>query len=258
MQHIQFLEKLGLTSTEIEVYLDALSRTHTSVKEISDSTDLKRPRIYHALETLEEKGLVRRIGKGNVKRYSAESPTQLSMLLKRKELKISTLGKELEQVLPLFLRQTERVTHEFGVEYFSGKEGIFNMAERVFSAKTKKMYAINPSFETMEPLLDEAYGMFYVNKRSDANIETKTIWQDLPSKKYSLALQDHTVLKREMRIAPVETFGEFKSTIMIFDNSVAVINYLPEVSGVLITSFSYAETMRLMWQQIWDKADSVD
>lgn len=252
----KFLLAFGLTDTESTLYIALLSETHMSANELASVSALKRPRIYHALETLQEKGLVREIGSTRIKRYAAEPPAQLQTILKRREIVLQSLEKKLTKTLPHFPDVGTNMPGAVGTEYFYGKEGLLNLADRVFSSKTKTLLALNPPFKTMTPLFDSDYGIFYLQKRADSEIHTKTIWQDIP--KQDKRMVDHKTLKREMRIASVEKFGEFKSTIMVFDNSVAIINYLPEVSGMLITSFSYAETMRLMWQQVWNQAESVD
>jgi len=251
----EFLQQFGLTETESGVYMEALQHEHVSVKELSDLIGLKRPRVYHALETLEQKGLVRVLGSRKVKRFRAEPPEQLKTLLKRKEIEIVSLSKKLDKALPKFPTQRHGVADVSDVEYFRGAEGVKNLAELHRRSKAKEVFALNPSFSLVEKLVENEYGLSYLKERAKMEIKTKTIWQDLPT---NPEVAEHDKLLREMRLAPVEKFGEFQSTIIIFDNSVVTINYLPEVFGFHVKSHSYAVTMKSVWQNIWDKAMPVD
>ncbi len=50
------LASLGLTKTEAAIYRVGLSRSPASATELSRRTGIKRPTVYHALETLMQKG----------------------------------------------------------------------------------------------------------------------------------------------------------------------------------------------------------
>lgn len=54
-----------------------------SVAELADLVSLKRSTVYHALATLEEKGLMRKIVYFKVIRYKAEPLEQLKILLEK-------------------------------------------------------------------------------------------------------------------------------------------------------------------------------
>src|SRR3989338_3841442 len=240
------LQSFGLSETESQTYLAALKKPHFSVSELTKDLDLKRPTLYHALETLEQKGLIVSIGHSKVVRFRAEPVEQLKSILKRKELELKSLEKKLDKAIPFFpgiSEQTDGVIHQ--IEYFRGKESLQNLGERIFQAKKKELLAMNPPFSIMEKFMDEEWGLQYLEERAKRGIHTKTLWQDMPTYR---GVDEHQKYFRDVRMLPVKKFGEFKTSIQIFDNNVVIFNFLPELFGVLIQSFHYSETMRLIFQ----------
>ena len=175
------LAQFNLSETESHIYLALLKARHLSATEIAKNTELKRPTVYYGLEQLQEKGLVKTIGSGKIFRYRAESPQQLHTILERKKIEIKTKTKQLEKDLPFLHTFDEQAKQGLPhIEYFRGKEGIKNIAEKVFTARKKELFAITPSFTIVEQFLEDDYGLFYLKKRATEGIKTYTIWQDLP------------------------------------------------------------------------------
>lgn len=249
------LEKIGLTQTEAAVYLAALSRPHVSAAELAEVTSLKRPRIYHALETLGAKGLVAKIGSSKTARFRAEQPEQLKTILKRKEIEIQGLEKRVEKALPLFPSSGDVPLRMGDLEYFHGHEGLRNLLELVMKQQGDIVYAINPSFDIIRKAVDMSYGVFYLEERAKRGIKTKSIWQDFPNDK---KVENHKKYLREMRVAPKQTLGDIRTSINIFDNSVILVNFLPELFGVHIKSHDYTQTMKALWQALWSISKPID
>jgi len=248
------LSQFGLNQTEADVYLAALAHPHVSPRELADDTSYQRTNIYHAIASLEEKGLIRRISKTKKTRYIAESPEQLNVLLQRKKLSIKHLKKQLDEALPFFPTAQESSISVPHVEYFTGVEGIKNVSERILQSTSKELFAINPPFKKIEDVIDSVYGTDYLMRRAKAGIHTKSIWQDMPAHE---PYADSEALQREVRLAPPDMRGETEALIEIFDNTVIILNFLPEMYALLIKSHTYTKTMKAMWQHIWDNSEPV-
>ena len=247
------LKQFGFTENEVLVYLALLSGTHFSGSELAKKTQIKRPTVYHALETLQQKGIVHLTGSTRVARYRAEPPAQLKNIIERKQRELSTMSKTLDKALPFFPIQEDSVHKGMPqVEFFKGKDGIKTVAEKILMSNSKKLYGITPSFAVVEQFLDAGYGETYLNERAKRGIQTYTIWQDDPK---DTSLSDHKALNRELRYAPVAKFGAMKSSIEIIGDTVYIISFLPELYGMRIKSFDFAQSQMILWKKLWQQLD---
>ncbi|MSU75683.1 MAG: hypothetical protein EXS55_04185 [Candidatus Magasanikbacteria bacterium] len=245
----QLLSSFGLTETEITVYLHALERDGWSAGDLSRETALKRPTVYHALETLEKKGLIYFVGHKRAGRFKAEPPEQLATLLHREKSRLANLEKKLVKALPLFPTSGGVIDVASEVTYYRGVEGLKNLLEKVYGSKTKALFSIMPSFRAVEQNIDEEYMYHYLHERAKHGIITKSIWQDLPSNKEFLK---HKNFLRSVRLAPPSLRGKSNAMIDIFDHHVVVTMPLPELFGVMVRSFEYSELMKALWQTVWE------
>lgn len=109
------LEKLGLTDKEARVYVYLVGRTaEVGTSKIVAATRLHGQYIYNALESLEEKGLVRHVVKNNRNKWSANPPARISFLIEEKRMLAHSIEGTLEK---LFVR---RIEQDF--EVFQGED----------------------------------------------------------------------------------------------------------------------------------------
>ncbi len=253
MELKKFLNSFGLTENESNAYLAALKQTRISAGELAKVTEIKRPALYHALETLEKKGLVSISKTGRVLKFRAEPPEHLKSLLHRRAMEVESLEKKLDKTLPFFPTMEQVPAGEARVEFFRGTAGIKNLAEKSFESKEKKLFAIVPSFEVFLNAFTKEYAAYYVEEKLRHGIETKSIWAE-PLKdeaEFKKQVTNHAAFLREVRFAPKEMAEKSKSIILIWDDSVAIINTSKDPFGALIVSSDYSDTMKAMWETVW-------
>ncbi|MBT6762492.1 hypothetical protein HOA92_05620 [archaeon] len=101
------LENIGLTKSEIKVYLALLELGSSSTGPIVDKSGAASSKIYEVLEKLIQKGLVSFVIKGRVKHFEAASPKRIVDYLKEKQLAIEEQTKSVQALLPeLEMKQT--------------------------------------------------------------------------------------------------------------------------------------------------------
>ena len=101
------LEEIGLTKSEISVYLALLELGSSTTGRIIDKAKISSSKVYEILDKLIQKGLVSFIIKSGVKYFEAASPERIIDYMKEKENKLSEQKNELEKLLPeLKLKQT--------------------------------------------------------------------------------------------------------------------------------------------------------
>ncbi len=254
MNLLPLLSSFGLAETEAQVYLKILEIGQAEASAIAEQTGIKRPTVYHALETLVEKGLVHSAGSTRVARYRAAPPEQLKTIAERKRDELARLEKKIDKFLPFFptSSETQLTPH---VEFYKGREGIMNLAEQVAqNNEEKKLYAIIPDIKDLRLSLTEEFMARFLDLKKVAGVATYSIWDTLLDDDY---YNQHHLFNREVRLAPPAMRGKYKSIILIWDKKVATLSLLPELYGLLVTSFDYSATMKVIWQTLWEISQPV-
>lgn len=249
MNITSLLQSFGLSETESKVYLAALEKEYTTATEIAKRTGMKRPSVYHTLQGLVSKGLVVTAGT-KVEKFKAQPADQLVLMLERKKNEIEHLKDQIEKSLPLFPTPSAHAGHSPYLEYFFGLESLKNLMEKIFSSKSKVIYTIGVPFKLMESV-ENTYILNFLNKRARAGIENYSIWHDTPNDKRIADIQQSGW---HVRLAPKNIRGKNSVMITIVDDKVIFLNFLPELFGFLVTSQDFSDSMKTMWDALWQES----
>ncbi len=96
----EILEEIGLTKSEISVYLALLELGSSSTGKIVDKSKASSSKIYEILDKLMQKGLVSFIIKSGVRYFEAAPPERIMDYMKEKEEKFTQQKNALKTVLP--------------------------------------------------------------------------------------------------------------------------------------------------------------
>ena len=88
---IQILNDMGLSENESKVYFMALSLGPTTILKLSQASELKRTTVYSVVESLKQKGLINTQVNGFKKKFVAEDPKKLEVILNSRKEKLNTL-----------------------------------------------------------------------------------------------------------------------------------------------------------------------
>ena len=138
LMDIKPLERIGLTKSEIRVYLALLKLGQTTAGPIVDEAKVTRSKIYDILERLKNKGLVSYITKASTKHFSAANPTNILNYLEDKEKEIHDEKKSIKEILPELLLQQTLAKKKKIAEIFIGIKGMqnaFNVFVEEFNSK---------------------------------------------------------------------------------------------------------------------------
>lgn len=117
------LENIGLTKSEIKVYLALLELGSSSTGPIVDKSKAASSKIYEVLEKLMQKGLVSFVIMGGVKHYEAASPKRLLDYLKEKQRTIQDQTTSVEALLPELEMKQTLSKHKSETLVFKGLKG---------------------------------------------------------------------------------------------------------------------------------------
>lgn len=247
------LENIGLTRTEAQIYLTGLDRNSIGVKELVKETGLKRPTIYHVLETLEQKGLVSKKSTGARLEFSMSDPKSLSSFLKSKSAKIQQQLKDIDKLIPLL--QTRRglaAINKLNIAHYEGIEGIKTVIDEALYCKSKRWDIIAPEKNFFSEF-DSEYANYYISQRTNREIISRSLWEKNTVRR---VLTREEIEKRNPRFIPKIMEGHFKSVLIIFDNKVAIISSLKEKSAILITSQEIFDTFSAIFEGLWSASEN--
>src|SRR3989338_7576065 len=129
----EVLADLGLTNTEIKVYLSLLELGPSLASVVSKKASVERAVTYHILEKLIRKGIVSYCIQENRKYFNALEPNHLKDLLAQKESLLNELIPDL-----IKLRKDEHMP--LSVEVFRGKAGLKTVLDDII--RYRKPYYI--------------------------------------------------------------------------------------------------------------------
>src|SRR3989338_8455144 len=120
----QILEEIGLTNSEIKVYLALLELGSEKKGPIVKKAGITSSKIYEVIDKLIEKGLASYVIKDKVKYFSAAPPSRIKEYLKEKELKIKEQEQIFEKILPSLELKQRLVKKGTDAEVYRGWKGM--------------------------------------------------------------------------------------------------------------------------------------
>lgn len=250
MTHLKDLKKLGLTPTEIKVYIATLEMDGGYVSTIAQKADVERTNCYHTLKTLNKKGLISITNRGNLQYYLPESPKKI---LIEQEDKLFIAQKLVPQLLNL---QSSSPSLAPKMKYYEGKEAVQNLFMQSLESKTEILsYThVQKLKEKFEDLLHD-----YCDKQSQRQQKIRRISPfDSESQNFIYEYYPQEYIDSYVQLLYINP-KEFsmENDVCIYDDRVAIISlHKGEHIGVIIESQVYADTSRTIFNLSWLGATS--
>lgn len=230
----KFLEELGLTPKEAEVYLALLGMESATIFEIKNRAKVSRMSIYEILHKLLDKGLISFTTRDGKKQYQAANPERLTDILKEKETK-------LRDMLPELLKKYSESSEQTRIETFIGKEGMKTAMNIIL--KVRKPVCVLSGDEKIFDFLKYFMPQF-LKGRAKLMIAAKII-SDKSAKERKLKLP-----LSEVRYAPEEygspvdvaIYGDNVNLLIFTENPIAIHMQGKEIAQSFMNYFN------LMWK----------
>ncbi len=245
----KYLEQIGLSNKEAEVYIALLQYDSASVVELAQKTKVNRTTIYPVLETLAKKGLVSEIQVDKKTHYQAEPPERLESFIERQKVVLEENSKRLTDIIP----QLKSIQRESGerpvVKYFEGRDGIISSIEEMYSPEIerneKEIYLIYP-----KDLLNEIFKPDEKNKYRSVRIKNKV------RSKVLYTFKDGEIPSTEdgERIKIDEKKYPITCDISIHGDYVRINTLKDKLAGISIKSKDFAETMKSLFKLGFDNS----
>ena len=241
----KFLQKIGLSEKEAEIYVALLQYESTSISELAKKTKVNRTTIYPVLESLAKKGLVSEIQIGKIIQYQAESPERLETYVERQKVMLDENSRRLKDVIP----QLKGIQRESGerpvVKYFEGREGIISSMQEFFESRDQEgtAYLIYP-----RDLIKETFSKEELNKLRELRLGKKISTKVLYTRENEEEISDSTGerIKIDGKKYPLAC------DIAIYQDRVKINLLGQKLGGISITSKDFAETLKNIFLLAFD------
>ena len=235
----QILEDIGLTGSEIKVFLTLLELGSSTAGKVVGKSGLQNAVVHRAFHSLIEKGLITYVFEGKIKQYQSIEPKLLLNFIEEKKQKLEKLLPELEAKRKL---QKEKPK----ARIFQGIRGVKELLNLMLDSNSKEYLAYGGPQKAHE-LLEDFFWESFHRKRISKKIKAKLIFH--PSLKWwgkklnRFKLTEIKTTKKD--------FEELTETI-ICGNRIAIIIYLDKPFGFLIedemVAISYTNFFEMLWK----------
>lgn len=185
---LEVFQELGLTKSEIKVYLSLLELGQSTTGPIVDKAKIASSKIYEILDKLIQKGLVSYVLKGNIKHFEATRPERILDLLKEKEEILEKQRKDVEKILPELTRKIELSKIKEGAAIYRGLKGL----ETVFYESLNLMKKGDIMYVIGIPSRSEEINRLFV-KIHKFRASKGVIWKGLFNERAKGQLQQNTL-----------------------------------------------------------------
>lgn len=245
------LRSVGLSESEITIFLAVFELGECAVRQIVNKTGKHRTNIYDTLEKLAKKGLVSSTTKNKIKHFYITNPYKLEEYFKEREKELRKQELGLKNFILNLNRPNSESKKKQNIEVFQGIDGLKALYYRLTGAATSKddVYIVG-SVKKVFKILE--YHLLDIGKKSATiNVKGKMIASEMIFKRKVMGLIKRFV-DLDVRFIPSQFLSP--TAVIIFKNFVGYFNYVDEPFVVLIDDELIAKSYKNYFENMWSKA----
>jgi len=238
------LEEIGLTENEAKVYYAALNLGPTTILKIAKSAELKRTTCYSVIESLKRKGLMNIQIEGFKKKFLAEDPQKLEVMVEAKR-------KKLHMLLPEFSALYNLEGGEGVIKYYEGLEAIKGVYEGLIrDVKPGDDYLVLSNLDQWINH-DREHFMDFLYRRAKLPIKIRMLFMDTP-----LAHEWKNMEKNfNSKVGILPPGRHLTTNLVITPQRVFIHQVTPPLIGIAIENKSAIRMHKEMYEIIWDSVN---
>ncbi len=244
---LDILRNIGLTDSEIKVYMALLEIGSSSKGPIVDKSGVASSKVYELLEKLVQKGLVSSVVKSNVKYFEAASPKRLLDYVKEREDKLKEQQKELEKLIPDLELKREMKNLGSETQVFKGLKGAKTSFDDILNnlKKGDEYYVLGIS--KFEPEFERFVVNFH-RLRAEKGIKCKIIVNELTK---DIGKQLDKIKLTQVKYAKKELFTPV--VFIVYGNKTLISISLDNVF-IQVDSKNLADGLKTYFEYLWKLA----
>jgi len=246
----QVLKELGLSQSEIRVYLALLELRDSTRSDIVNKSGIAGSKVYDILEKLKEKGLISIYDQNRVRHFKSINPKQILNYVEGKREEVNKIEQDVKSILPTLLLKFTSSAKEQEVELLSGLKGL----EILFREQVEILnegdicYVIGGTKGTEEEPIVAFFQKIHL-LREGKKIKTKMLYnlrQKISTDRiYSSKKYPHTETRYIKHTSPVAiNVYKDRTVIIIFSGAITAIHIKSED-----VAQSFKEYFELLWKQ---------
>ena len=243
---IEILEDLGLTKSEIKVYVELLELGSSHAGEILEKADIHHSVLHRALNKLICKGIISFISEGKHKIYTANKPEYFLNFIDDKRKKFEVLLPELK--LREKIGKKENTT-----TMFRGIKGIKEVYSKLINLKEKEMISFGGSNGTTKfmglPWWTNMHNTRIHNKLSNRHIASDEVIE------YVNIISDKAMTMK--RLLPEQLYSQYQETVIVGDY-VAINIFADDGYSILIKNKEVAQGYKKNFELLWAQAKNIE
>lgn len=242
----KYLQEIGLSEKESQIYLALLQVDSESIQEIAKNTGINRTTVYPVLESLAQKGLVGEIQDGKKTLYQAAAPERLETFVERQKVLLEEKAKRLKDIIPEIKGIQRKEGERPVIKFFEGRDGVVSAYEEFYSS-LKGAEQDGYLIYNMD-LLDETYTKDEQEKFYQIRVSKKVI----PTSVYNNKEGDYKFLTKGNRARIDHEKYPIFADITIVGDKVILSSLGDYVSSFIIKSKDIATTLASLVSYIND------
>lgn len=250
-----FLQQIGLTKNEINIYLTSLSLGQTTSSILWKKTGMTRSTARYTCQSLVNKNIMNCISKKDHFLYSAEKPEKIRRNLEKQSDKIQTTIQNFDSVLPELEKYINPFVQKTEIKYYQGVEWIKEIFLDVLN-ESKTLYGVIRLGDEIDPQIKQFMEWDYLEKRRASNFQTYAIFNDHPLIHKYMKTDDD--VWRKTLLLPSKEFP-FPWSCYIYWDKVAFFSIKKgDLNGVIIQNSNILETQTSFFKLARRIAQSYD
>lgn len=240
----EVLSGFGFNPKDEQVYLVLLEMGQTTLTPLARRLSLPVTTIQSTMHRLVKKGVVDVTKNKSRSVFTAHHPDVFKTLLTEQ-------AKSVAGILPLLASLKTETLEQARIKIFE-RERVTDILNESLNAKSKTVYEI-VSAKEFQNVIGEKF--HYSRRRIQKNIKLKSLRvRSEEIKTYNAAT--HAKELREAKFLPVDM--TFQTSILFWDDTVAIFSTKAEGSHVMITSKSVREMIQQIFELLWSVSGKME
>ncbi len=237
----EILEDLGLTHTEIKVYLTLLELGSSTAGTILEKSGLPNSTVHRDLNSLIEKGLINFILEGKRKVYQATDPEQFFTYIEDKK-------KKFEEILPELRARQNNVVNEEMASVYKGIRGIKEVYEIMINAKGE--YNTFGGGSITAEVMGLSWWLNLHKRRVENKLSSRQVFDESVRKIGGTEIEKNKLTS--IKYVDKE-FAQFQETVIV-GHYVAIAVFTENPYAFLIKDKAVADSYRKHFELLWKVA----
>lgn len=241
-----FLNNLGLSDTEIKVYFVGLKLGPAKASHIAQLANISRTLTYHALTSLEAKGLAARNDKRHSALFEMEPALTLKEVAEKKQQEFADTVNQMDSVVAQINAELA-ATQQARLVSYQGSAALKQIALEILDTKERVVRTLSPVKEVFD-LVDPSFLKDWFAEIRKQKISSKSLWTT-----NNIDPQFQNQL-RNLRLVPKGLI--IQGTMMMYDSTMVFFSTQPPITTIKIENESYIETLKALFDFVWDQSQA--